>query len=121
VTHTFRVIDEARVRDWCFYHSARERPESLVVLETDDWVEAWSRALTRNWKPGESLHVEGEHPSHTWDRRRCTACGARKNGSYGSQAPCGYDFRGHSLVTTIDRELQARQAELATERAGERD
>ncbi len=117
--HAFRVIDEARVRNWHVYHSARERLKSLVVLETDDWVEACSRALTR--KPGESLRVLGTHPSHTWVARRCTTCGAWDNGSYGSQAPCGYDFRGQSLVTTIDRELQTRQAELATERAGKRD
>ena len=109
MTHTFRVVNALAHRGlW-------------VVLETDDWVEACSRALTRNWKPGEWLSVEGTHPSHTWVARRCTTCGAWDNGSYGSQFPCGYDFRGESLVNTIDRELQARQAELATERAGERD
>ncbi len=111
MTHTFRVVNAL----------ALAHREPWAVLETDDWVEACSRALTRNWKPGEWLSVEGTHPSHTWVARRCTTCGVWDNGSYGSQFPCGYDFHGQSLVTTIDHELQARQAELATERAGERD
>jgi hypothetical protein len=93
-----------------------------LVLETDDWVDAQAAAL---YKPGDRglRHVRGVHPSHVWDSdrstqltyfagncRRCTKCGGWDNGSYGSQAPCGYDWRGGSLVAAVERELALRVA-----------
>jgi hypothetical protein len=96
-----------------------EDDRGRVLLETDDWVEAESRALCR---PGisnrEIRYVRGTHPTHDWYRPgrsagnpdgvpRCHRCGGWDNGSYGSHAPCGYDFQT-SLVATIERELAAR-------------
>jgi hypothetical protein len=91
-----------------------------VRLITDDWVAACSAALTENWPNGTPLRVTGTHPTHEWNPphegqrppgvRRCAKCGGWDNGSYGSQAPCGYDFGGRSLVATLEREIQAREA-----------
>jgi hypothetical protein len=89
------------------------------VLATDDWVEACSAALSPNWPSGLALRVTGTHPTHDWGPPhegqrspdpRCTRCGAWDNGSYGSKAPCGYDFGGESLVTALWKETQARKA-----------
>jgi hypothetical protein len=85
-----------------------------VVLETDDWIEACDRALSRNWPRGDALHVCGTHPTHDWDDqrpRRCRGCDGWDNSSYGSQAPCGYDWSHECLVTAVERELAARQAD----------
>jgi len=91
-----------------------------VILETDDWVEAESQALAKNWPKGDSLRVRGTHPSHDWqrgiagdpsqpwDHRRCRRCLAWDNGSYGSHAPCGYDWSKDSLVSALEREIAAR-------------
>jgi hypothetical protein len=89
------------------------------VLATDDWVDACSAALPSNWPRAKRLRVSGTHPTHDWGPPRegqrspdlrCTRCGAWDNGSYGSKAPCGYDFGGHSLVTALWQETQARAA-----------
>jgi hypothetical protein len=82
-----------------------------VVAETDDWVEAQRLVLASHHgynarKP--DLRIVGTHPSHTWSDGRCAACGGFDNGSYGSQAPCGYDWRGRALVTAVADELAAR-------------
>lgn len=101
-----------------------------TVLETDDWVEAERCAV--NASPQRSLSVIGTHPTHDWDRRepthlssswppahwaapmgalsgaRCRRCGAWDNGSYGSHAPCGYDWSKDSLMAALDREEAAR-------------
>jgi hypothetical protein len=91
-----------------------------VRLETDDWVEALTAAETRNWPKDRTLHVTGTHPTHEWGpphegqnspgTRRCAKCDGWDNGSYGSQAPCGYDFGGQSLWTALEREKRAREA-----------
>lgn len=86
--------------------------DGVVVLETDDWVEAGAAALTP-WPYGVAyVKLEGTHPTHTWDTaaKRCTSCGAWDNGSYGSQSPCGYDWSSDSLVSAIERERAARVA-----------
>ncbi len=84
-----------------------------VVLETGDWVKAEERALAKNWPSARRpLCIRGTHPSHGWDDQRpprCRACGAWNNGSYGSHAPCGYDFGEAPLITVIERELAARK------------
>lgn len=90
-----------------------------VVLETDDWVAAVEAGLTTNWPRGGRRFVRGTHPTHHWgppypgqdppDARRCTACGAWDNGSYGSQGPCGYNW-DVSLVGAVLREKAARAA-----------
>lgn len=81
-----------------------------VLLETDDWVAA--QACYLEWhKSGSLRSVRGTHPSHQWDGqrpRRCTACGGWDNGSFGSQAPCGYDWGSDSLMSAVKRELAAR-------------
>ena len=102
MTTTFRVEDD----------------RGRVLLETDDWVEAESRALIRSGDKN-FRHVRGTHPTHDWYRpgrstgnpdgsTRCRNCGGWDNGSYGSHAPCGYDFQGTSLMATLERELAAR-------------
>jgi hypothetical protein len=89
-----------------------------LVLETDDWVAAETRALSRNWPSGRILHVRGTHPTHQWGPPhegqrppdpRCTRCGAWDNSSYGSHAPCGYDWSRDSLATALWRETRARE------------
>ena len=88
-----------------------------VVLATDDWVDALTAAESANWPRGAVRRVRGTHPSHDWGSphegqqppdRRCTRCGGWDNGSYGSQAPCGYDWSRDSLVTALHRERVAR-------------
>jgi hypothetical protein len=90
-----------------------------TVLETDDWVEALSRAEQVNWPRGGALYVRGTHPTHDWGpphegqyppgSRRCTNCGSWEDGgSYGSQAPCGYDWSQDSLCSALSRERAAR-------------
>jgi hypothetical protein len=100
----FRVVDERG-------HQA---------LATDDWAAAEQAASAGRWPKGGSLRVRGTHPSHQWGPprpgqatpdRRCTACGGWDNGSYGSHAPCGYDFKGGSLAAAIERELAGRGGE----------
>jgi hypothetical protein len=99
-----------------------------IVLETDDWVDAQAAAIAstgRNLRDDDWLSVRGTHPTHEWGpphpdqgdaaphARRCVKCGGWDNGSYGSQAPCGYDFDGpggSSLVAAVERELAAREA-----------
>jgi hypothetical protein len=93
-----------------------------TVFETDDWVTAQQAALTRNWPRGRELHVRGTHPTHQWGpphpgqnpahSRRCTKCNGWDNGSYGSQAPCGYDWSRDSLVSALECEIRQRQATL---------
>lgn len=78
-----------------------------VVLETDDWVAAERKAVDalREFRP-RVLSIRGTHPTHDWDDqhpRRCRACGGWDNGSYGSHAPCGYEFDG-PLLTALARE-----------------
>jgi len=78
-----------------------------VLLETDDWVAAQvvaSDSLRRNSLP----HIRGTHPSHKWEDQRCTQCGGWDNGSYGSQAPCDYDWSHASLHSALEREMAAR-------------
>ena len=90
-----------------------------VRLETDDWVDAQAAALSHNWPRGRTLTVTGTHPTHEWGPPhegqrppdpRCTKCGAWDNGSYGSVAPCGYDWSRESLATALWKETQAREA-----------
>lgn len=88
-----------------------------TVLATDDWVEAeWAchEALmaSRSMDGHDLLHIRGTHPTHAWarvpnDTPRCSKCGAWDNTSYGSHAPCGYDFEGQALVTVLKRERAA--------------
>jgi hypothetical protein len=80
------------------------------VLETDDWAEAERRALTQNWPdPRTPLRVRGIHPTHDWDDqrpRRCRKCDGWDNGSYGSHAPCGFEWTGpggSSLIAVLER------------------
>lgn len=89
-----------------------------AVLETDDWVAACSAALSTSWPSGETRRVRGTHPTHQWGPPhegqqppdpRCARCGAWDNGSYGSQAPCGYDWSRESLATALRKETQARE------------
>jgi hypothetical protein len=86
-----------------------------VIAETDDWVEAETRASAENWPEGfgHRLGIRGTHPTHDWDRqavlRRCRNCGGWDNGSYGSHAPCGYDWQGSSLAAALEREIAARE------------
>jgi hypothetical protein len=87
-----------------------ETDDRRIVLGTDDWVDAQAAAIYRGRGP--LLYVRGTHPSHEWDAqapRRCVKCQGWDNGSYGSQAPCGYDFGGASLVSAIERELESRR------------
>ena len=87
-----------------------------TVLETDDWVDAENMAVASHAGRSDMLHVRGTHPSHNWDDqrpRRCRNCDGWDNGSYGSHAPCGYNFSGEggsSLVAALARELDARAA-----------
>ena len=92
-----------------------------IVLETDDWVEAEERSSVRYWPSKyRPLYINGTHPSHDWgpphegqtprDTRRCRKCSGWDNGSYGSHAPCGYDWSHDSLSSAIERELAARVA-----------
>lgn len=90
-----------------------------VLLETDDWVEALSLAEPVNWPRNDVRRVRGTHPTHDWGPphpgqrpatdRRCTRCGGWDNGSYGSQAPCGYDWSRDSLCSALSRERAARR------------
>lgn len=96
-----------------------EDQRGRVLTETDDWVDAQSRALVENWPRGGRLYVRGVHPTHDWDgkpgsqfpgrERRCRNCGTWDNGSYGSQSPCGYDWSHDSLVSALEREIAARE------------
>lgn len=81
----------------------------FVWFETDDWVAA-ERYASDALKRREVLFVRGTHPTHTWAEKRCTGCGAWDNGSYGSHAPCGYDWSSDSLISALDREEAARVA-----------
>lgn len=73
-----------------------------VVARTDDWIEAHRiERLTRTERDA-LLSIRGTHPSHKWAGERCITCGAWDNGSYGSHAPCGYDFAGRSLAAILD-------------------
>lgn len=95
---------------------ARDR----VLLETDDWVDAQKASIDMH-NHSRLAYVRGTHPTHEWGDphpgqnprhyRRCKKCDGWDNGSYGSQAPCGYDWHGEggsSLVAAIERELAAR-------------
>ena len=98
---TFTVVD-------------RDRP-GQTLFATDDWVAAEAFALDS--PPRRVYDVRGTHPTHQWDTqspRRCTACSGWDNGSYGSHAPCGYDFAGESLFAHI-RRLQSATATAAGE------
>lgn len=85
-----------------------------VVVETDDWVEA-ERTCSDALKRSELLSIQGVHPTHTFPHEppsrddRCVDCGAINNGSYGSHAPCGYDFGGKSLLSALDDEEAMRK------------
>jgi hypothetical protein len=89
------------------------------VLETDDWVTAQYFCLGKLKRPHADLTVKGTHPSHEWvpgdggDPRGCARCGARDNGSYRSQGPCGYSW-GRSLYGEIEY-LVAMAAKAAEE------
>lgn len=76
-----------------------------VALDTDDWVQAEACALRLPHR-GPIARILGTHPTHTWAGERCNSCGGWDNGSYGSHAPCGFDFDGRSLVEVIT-ELEA--------------
>lgn len=106
MTSTFRVMDE----------------RGNLRRETDDWVDAQQLAVTA-LRDGRLYAVYGTHPSHDWDDerpRRCRNCDGWDNGSYGSQAPCGYDWSGEggsSLAAALKREL-AKRAEPEPEPEG---
>jgi hypothetical protein len=96
----------------------RRRPvvvyEERVLLETDDWREA-ERAAMR-YRPNvvqrDLPEVRGTHPSHNFDPAKLGAsdvcrnegCGSHNNGSYGSHAPCGFDFGGRSLLQVLEED-----------------
>lgn len=104
-----------------------------VHLRTDDWVEAERAVMDAHYyRPGghsQELSIRGTHPSHEFGMavllpgepefkradHRCSKCGAYNNGSYGSHAPCGYQFDG-ALVTVITRELAQRGIEWTWQR-----
>ena len=89
-----------------------------VLLETDDWVDAQVMACDQLRKDVLPM-IRGVHPSHVWEDQRCTRCGGWDNGSYGSQAPCGYDWGQASLHSALEREMAARgQAWPARSAAG---
>lgn len=105
-----------------------EDDRGRVVLETDDWVEAESKASARR-RHGKFLYVRGTHLTHDWYRPgrtagnpdgvpRCRKCDGWDNGSYGSHAPCGYDFGGAALVTVLEREIAAQTPETPAPVAG---
>lgn len=82
-----------------------------VLLETDDWLEAEAEAQagrSRVVSPDQELPVVvGTHPTHNFSHgERCAndGCGSYNNGSCGSHAPCGHDFRaeGKSLHRLIE-------------------
>jgi hypothetical protein len=106
MTASFKVVDD----------------HGRVLTETDDWVEAESRASVENWPKDGSLRIRGTHPTHDWDDqrpRRCRKCDGWDNGSYGSHAPCGYDWSGESLAAALEREIAARVT--SAPRAGEKE
>lgn len=79
-----------------------------VLLETDDWLEAEAEVRRIRNHPhmmeNEVPQIRGVHPSHdfaTSGNPTCKKCGARNNGSYGSHAPCGFDFAGRSLAVIL--------------------
>lgn len=95
--HAFRVVQMVPVITY------REQ----VLLKTDDWLEAEEKVSERMRLTPDSMRqdlprIVGTHPSHDWQGRRCTRCGAFDNGSYSSHAPCGFDFKGRPLLDLID-------------------
>jgi hypothetical protein len=101
---TFRVVEQVPVVTYI------ER----VLLETDDWLEAEAEATRyRVVSADQQLpQVKGTHPSHDFTRGEACAhdgCGAHDNGSYGSHAPCGTEFR-ISLHQMIEDWRSARAA-----------
>lgn len=112
----FRVVQERTIPVTTY------RIEREVVCETDDWVEAERAHMDLHRKPGAYKQgrprLEGTHPSHDFQPvdlstkpagwksggdDQCVNCGAIDNGSYGSHAPCGYDFEGRPLIVEIER------------------
>lgn len=92
-------------------HADATRWPAPVVAETDDWVEAQRLVLESHHGYNSrlpNLRIVGTHPTHVWSGGRCTRCDGWDNGSYGSQAPCGYDWRSRALVTAVADELAAR-------------
>lgn len=78
------------------------KQSGTVTLRTDDWMAAERAALVRPHSP--LLNVKGTHPTHDFVGGRCSRCGARDNGSYGSHAPCGFDFEGRPLIAILQDE-----------------
>ena len=99
-TPIFRVVQRVPVVTY----------QERVILETDDWLEAEAKVSSflrdnRNTMQRELPQVRGVHPSHefaTTGNPTCLNCGAWNNGSYGSHAPCGFDFEGRSLHSHIE-------------------
>jgi hypothetical protein len=81
-------------------------PDATVLLKTHDWVEAEALALTPWPCDVEYRAIQGTHSTHDWDDqnpRRCRNCDGWDNGSYGSHAPCGYDWSQVSLRAALIR------------------
>jgi hypothetical protein len=89
--------------------------DEVEVLATDDWLEAeakvseWLRHHPNTMQMRELPEVRGVHPSHDFPPPgkgnptcRNEGCRSWNNGSYGSHAPCGFDFEGKSLHTLIE-------------------
>lgn len=99
------------------------KTRTVVVCETDDWVEAERAARVENWPSRMTpLHVEGIHPTHTLGEvtrtyprsepyvfRGCTTCEAPDNGCFAIHAPCGFDFAGRAMID-IEEEWEREHA-----------
>lgn len=85
--------------------------QERVLLETDDWLEAEAFVVRKSRPSRDSMQqdiplIRGVHPSHDFATEgnptcRNEGCRSWNNGSYGSHAPCGYDFGGQSLMHHI--------------------
>ena len=84
------------------------------LLRTDDWLEANDEVSDRPRDEQARIRIQGVHPTHSFvvaqGESLCIQCGAFENGSYGSQAPCGFDFEGRSLAWHIQRWRERRDA-----------
>lgn len=83
-----------------------------VLLCTDDWLEAHAFVRNMTMPTNGLVSIKGVHPTHDFvtaqGEKRCHQCGAYGNGSYGSQAPCGFDFARKPLSHHIEAWIASR-------------